>query len=161
MHAQQRTNRGTIAAVFQLGAVSPWQREHVSAGEGFGTAGVFPGSNFLLPWDIPLLNESQASLSSYIDGHVKHPAVKTSGVEAWPAPNELPSTSSNAVLPLHQTLLYAARQCADYQANPLPICLPSTAGSKSIGSAGRSQRNQYATVRAYVGNEYECPRGHR
>ena len=143
-------------ALCRLGNASTYQ-----AAKGLEQPGFFPGSNFLLPWDIPLLNDNQASLSSYIDGHVKHPAVKTSGVEAWPAPNELPSASSNAALPLHQTLLYAARQCADYQANPLPICLPSTAGSKSSGSAGRNQRNQYATVRAYVGNEYECPRGHR
>lgn len=143
-------------ALCRLGNASAYQ-----PAKGLEQPGFFPGSNFLLPWDIPLLNDNQASLSSYIDGHVKHPAVKTSGVEAWPAPNELPSASNNAALPLHQTLLYAVCQCADYKANPLPICLPTTAGSKGVGSAGRNQRNQYATVRAYVGNEYECPRGHR
>lgn len=143
-------------ALCRLGNASTYQST-----KGLEQPGFFPGSNFLLPWDIPLLNDNQAGLSSYIDGHVKHPGVKTSGVEAWPAPNELPSAGSNAALPLYQTLVYSARQCADYKVNPLPICLPSTAGSKGSGSGGRNQRSQYATVRAYIGNEYECPRGHR
>ena len=129
--------------------------------KGLEQPGFFSGSNFLLPWDIPLLNESQVSLSSYIDGHVKHPGVKSAGVEAWPAPNELPSASSNASLPLYQTLVYAARQCTDYNVNPLPISSTPITGTKGSGTAGRSQRGQSPCVRAYVGNEYECPRGHR
>lgn len=127
--------------------------------KGLDQKGFFPGSNFLLPWDIPLLNENQAGLSSYIDGHVKHPGVKTAGVEAWPAPNELPNANSNTALPLYQTLVYASRQCTDYKVNPLPICAAPTGGSK--GNAARNQRRQYPTVRTYIGNEYECARGHR
>jgi hypothetical protein len=127
--------------------------------KGLEQPGFFPGSNFLLPWDIPLLHENQAGLSSYIDGHVKHPGVKTAGVEAWPAPNELPNANSNTALPLYQTLVYASRQCTDYKVNPLPICAAPTGGSK--GNSGRNQRRQYPTVRTYIGNEYECTRGHR
>ena len=127
--------------------------------KGLEQPGFFPGSNFLLPWDIPLLNENQAGLSSYIDGHVKHPGVKTAGVEAWPAPNELPNANSNTALPLYQTLVYASRQCTDYKVNPLPICAAPATGSK--GNAARNQRRQHPTVRTYIGNEYECTRGHR
>ena len=138
----------------RLGNASMYQ-----VAKGLDQPGFFPGSNFLLPWDIPLLNENQTGLSSYIDGHVKHPGVKTAGVEAWPAPNELPNANSNIALPLYQTLVYASRQCTDYKVNPLPICAAPVAGSK--GNAARNQRRQYPTVRTYIGNEYECTRGHR
>ncbi len=55
----------------RLGNASTYQ-----VAKGLEQPGFFPGSNFLLPWDIPLLNENQAGLSSYIDGHVKHPGLK-------------------------------------------------------------------------------------
>ena len=143
-------------ALCRLGNANTYQ-----PAKGLEQPGFFPGTNFLLSWDIPLLNENQTGLGSYIDGQVKHPGVKTAGVEAWPAPNELPSASSNTALPLYQTLVYAARQCTDYNVNLLPISSNTTGGAKGSGNAGRNQRGQYPTVRAYVGNEYECPRGHR
>lgn len=138
----------------RLGNASSYQ-----VSKGLEQPGFFPGSNFLLPWDIPLLNENQMGLSSFIDGNVKHPGVKTAGVDAWPAPNELLNANSSTGLPLYQTLAYASRQCTDYKVNPLPICLSSQITTKS--NVAKAQRRQYPTVRAYIGNEYECARGHR
>ena len=137
-----------------------------SPAKGLDQPGFFPNSNFLLAWDIPLLSDSQSDLTSQFDGQGKHLGAKQMTEEAWPTLNELPSTGSNiSSLPLHQALTYARRQCADYKGNPPPLVSNAATGKGSSGASrqrGRAAREgALPTVRAYIGEEYECPRGHR
>lgn len=134
--------------------------------KGLDQPGFFPNSNYLLAWDIPLLNESQSDLTSQFDGQGKHLSSKQMTEEAWPTLNELPSAGSNvSSLPLHQVLTYARRQCSDFKANTLPLISNATPGKGASGASrqrGRASREgALPTVRAYIGEEYECPRGHR
>lgn len=134
--------------------------------KGLDQPGFFPNSNYLLAWDIPLLNESQSDLTSQFDGKGKHLGSKQMTEEAWPTLNELPSAGSNvSSLPLHQALTYARRQCSDYKANTLPLISSAVTGKGASGASrqrGRAAREgALPTVRAYIGQEYECPRGHR
>ena len=137
-----------------------------SPAKGLDQPGFFPNSNFLLAWDIPLLNDSQSDLTSQFDGQGKHLGSKQMTEEAWPTLNELPSAGSNiSSLPLHQALSYARRQCADYKGNTPPLVSNSAPGKGTSGPSrqrGRpSREGALPTVRAYIGEEYECPRGHR
>lgn len=137
-----------------------------SPAKGLDQPGFFPNSNYLLAWDIPLLNDSQSDLTSQFDGQGKHLGSKQMTEEAWPTLNELPSAGSNiSSLPLHQALSYARRQCADYKGNTPPLVSNSAPGKGTSGPSrqrGRpSREGALPTVRAYVGEEYECPRGHR
>lgn len=137
-----------------------------SPAKGLDQPGFFPNSNFLLAWDIPLLNDSQSDLTSQFDGQGKHLGSKQMSEEAWPTLNELPSAGSNiSSLPLHQALTYARRQCTDYKGNTPPLVSNATSGKGTSGASrqrGRASREGASpTVRAYIGEEYECPRGHR
>lgn len=145
----------------RLGSVSGY-----SPAKGLEQPGFFPNSNFLLAWDIPLLNDSQSEMSSQFDGQGKHLGSKQMTEEAWPTLNELPSTGSSlSSLPLYQALTYARRQCADYKGNTPPLVSNASSGKSTSGSSrqrGRASREgTIPTVRAYIGEEYECPRGHR
>lgn len=137
-----------------------------SPAKGLDQPGFFPNSNFLLAWDIPLLNDSQSDVTSQFDGQGKHLGSKQMSEEAWPTLNELPSAGSNiSSLPLYQALSYARRQCADYKGNFPPLVSNTVTGKGSSGASrqrGRAPREGASpTVRAYIGEEYECPRGHR
>ena len=57
----------------KLGTASLYQ-----ASKGLDQPGFFPGSNFLLAWDIPVLNDGQTELLSQFDGQAKHFGVKVS-----------------------------------------------------------------------------------
>ena len=149
-----------------------WSLRRLGSANGYSPAkgleqpGFFPNSNFLLAWDIPLLNDSQSDLASQFDGQGKHLGAKQMTEEAWPTLNELPSAGSNlSSLPLHQALTYARRQCADYKGNKPPLVSHAGSGKGSSGASrqrGRAPRDgAIPTVRAYIGEEYECPRGHR
>lgn len=135
--------------------------------KGLEQPGFFPNSNFLLAWDIPLLNDSQSDLTSQFDGQGKHLGSKQMTEEAWPTLNEVPSTagSNMSSLPLHQALAYARRQCVDFRGNMPPLVSSASSGKGSASSSrqrGRSTREgAVPTVRAYIGLEFECPRGHR
>lgn len=136
-------------------------------GKGLEQPGFFPNSNFLLAWDIPLLNDSQSDLTSQFDGQGKHLGSKQMTEEAWPTLNEVPSTvgSNLSSLPLHQALAYARRQCVDFRGNTPPLVSSASSGKGSASSSrqrGRATREgAVPTVRAYIGLEFECPRGHR
>ena len=150
---------------------SSWSFCRLGSSSGYNPAkgleqpGFFPNSNFLLAWDIPLLNDSQSDLSSQFDGQGKLLGSKQMTEEAWPTLNELPSVGSSiSALPLYQALSYARRQCMDYKGNTPPLVVSATSGKASSGASrqrGRPQREGAPTVRAYIGEEYECPRGHR
>ena len=134
--------------------------------KGLELPGFFPNSNFLLAWDIPLLSDNQSDLSSQFDVQGKHLGSKQMTEEAWPTLNEVPSAGSSiSSLPLHQALSFARRQCTDYKGNTPPLV--SAAGSGKGPSSASRQRGRASrdgalpTVRAYIGMEYECPRGHR
>lgn len=135
--------------------------------KGLEQPGFFPNSNFLLAWDIPLLNDSQSDLTSQFDVQGTHFGSKQMTEEAWPTLNELPSASGTTLssLPLYQALTYARRQSADYKGNAPPLVSSSNSGKGSASSSrqrGRATREGVVpTVRAYIGEEYECPRGHR
>lgn len=55
----------------KLGTASMYQ-----ASKGLDQPGFFPGSNFLLAWDIPVLSDGQTELLSQFDGQGKHFGVK-------------------------------------------------------------------------------------
>lgn len=55
----------------KLGTASMYQ-----SSKGLDQPGFFPGSNFLLAWDIPVLNDSQSEVLSQFDGQGKHFGVK-------------------------------------------------------------------------------------
>lgn len=149
-----------------------WSLRRLGSSNGYSPAkgleqpGFFPNSNFLLAWDIPLLSDSQSDLTSQFDGQGKHLGAKQMTEEAWPTLNELPSAGSNlSSLPIHQALTYARRQCADYKGNTPPLVSHVGSGKGSSSASrqrGRASRDgAVPTVRAYIGEEYECPRGHR
>lgn len=147
----------------RLGSLSSYQ-----PAKGLEQPGFFPGSNFLLAWDIPLSNENHTDLTSQFDSQGKLFSTKATSSEAWPAPNELPTLAgSTPSLPLHQALTYSQRQCADMKVNATQIVISQNVGKGatsggSTRSRGRNTRDTGPpTVRAYIGNEYECPRGHR
>lgn len=137
-----------------------------SPAKGLEQPGFFPNSNFLLAWDMPVLSESQSDLPSQFDLQGKHLGPKQMTEEAWPTLNELPSAGSSlSSLPLHQALSYARRQCIDYKGSTPPLVSNAGSGKGPSGASrqrGRASREgAMPTVRAYIGEEYECPRGHR
>lgn len=149
-------------SICRLGNLSSYQPT-----KGLEQPGFFPGSNFLLAWDIPLLNDNYSDVTSQFDSLGKHLGTKTTSTEAWPAPNELPVAGNTPLLPLHQALSYAQRQCVEGKGSPhqlvaTPVSSKVTSSGGSMRPRGRSTRDAGPpTVRAYIGNEYECPRGHR
>ena len=162
----------TVSTVGMFPRFSSWSLCRLGSASGYSPAkgleqpGFFPNSNFLLAWDIPLLSDSHSDLSSQFDGQGKHFGSKQMTEEAWPTLNELPSAGSSlSSLPLHQALSYARRQCVDYKGSTPPLVSNATTGKGPSGASrqrGRAPREgSVPTVRAYIGEEYECPRGHR
>ena len=132
--------------------------------KGLDLPGFFPSSNFLLSWDIPVLSESQSELTSQFDGQGANFGAKVTSEEAWPTLNESPSSAvSGGSLPLYQALSFARQHCANLKEQSPPVV--TAAKGTPAGSArqrGKGPRDGGPpTVRAYLGDEYECPRGHR
>lgn len=127
--------------------------------KGVEQVGFFAGSNFLLLWDIPVdLN------ASCIDGkeNPTPPNVQTEE-EQWPAPGEVikpkppptnqSNTPSNATshIPFFQTMTQVENQAKELSMANKPV----------MGKTKRPNSKETTSVKAYIGHEYECPRGHR
>lgn len=135
--------------------------------KGIEQQGFFSGSNFLLPWEIRLSENATALLQKEV-GNV----IKDGGEEQWPAPGEASkSTASNATsapsggpgihLPIFQTaakLMMLSKELDnhDYKETATKISTPT-----KQQKGGKDEKSKSSGIKAYIGNEYECPRGHR
>ncbi|XP_057315478.1 nonsense-mediated mRNA decay factor SMG8-like [Hydractinia symbiolongicarpus] len=127
--------------------------------KGVEQAGFFTGSNYLLLWDIPVKTNDMTSTS---DGN-DEPNITdiASQEEQWPVPGEVtkvtttnqnhPSTTTHAHIPILQTI-----NQVHAQANELL-----RSDKNPVGRIKRPNSKETISVKAYIGNEYECPRGHR
>jgi Uncharacterized conserved protein (DUF2146). len=126
--------------------------------KGVEQVGYFAGSNFLLLWDIPV----DVTSCSESTEQTPAPNIVESQEELWPAPGEIPkpkppptvavSTPANTHLPLFQTMTKIQSQANEIQL---------TGNSKVFGKTKRPNSKESTSVKAYIGHEYECPRGHR
>lgn len=122
--------------------------------KGIEQAGFFAGSNFLLQWDIfvkysetyPVV-ESKDEIST---------SDASSQEEQWPAPGEVakPHQSPGVFgpashVPFFQTMSQVQNQVSDL------------AQSDRANKMKLPNFKETTPVKAYIGNEYECPRGHR
>lgn len=127
--------------------------------KGVEQIGFFAGSNYLLLWDIPV---DFASTSMDSSERVAPPSVQTEE-EQWPAPGEVikpkvpaanqvnPSSSVNSHIPFFQTMTQVQTQANELLAANRPV----------VGKTKRPNSKETTSVKAYIGHEYECPRGHR
>lgn len=122
--------------------------------KGVEQIGFFSGSNFLLLWEIPA---KLSELISFNDHHDENSALKdvTSQEEQWPAPGEITKISTVASvnnpishIPFYQTVNQVSTQTLEVLQN-------------ERSKMKRAQIKDSITIKAYIGNEYECPRGHR
>ena len=122
--------------------------------------GFFSGSNFLLPWELRT-NESSTSVIRKNTENV----INDGGEEQWPAPGEASKSISTAAtgthLPIFQTtakLMMLAKDVGKFEAldsaakNPAPV---------KQQKGRKEDKQRFSGIKAFVGNEYECPRGHR
>lgn len=132
--------------------------------KGVEQVGFFSGSNYLLLWDIPIkINDSTISTDLTEEPSLKDVA---SQEEQWPAPGEInkvtqqqqqqqqllvPPVAAVSHVPFYQTVNQVISQSLELlqndKANKIKRC--ATGGKDST------------TLKSYIGNEYECPRGHR
>ena len=127
--------------------------------KGVEQVGYFAGSNFLLLWDIPV----DITATSDATDQTAAPIIE-SQEELWPAPGEIvkpkpaPTPSQNALASLNTQLpLFQMMSKVQNQANEIMT----NAGNKVVGKAKRPNSKETTSVKAYIGHEYECPRGHR
>ena len=125
---------------------------------GIEQQGFFSGSNFLLPWEIRI-SENASSLMQKDIGTV----IKDGGDEHWPAPGEASKSTAPAGpgthLPIFQTttkLKMLSRDLDKIEASETAVKI-----SNKQQKGSKDEKNKSSGIRAYVGNEYECPRGHR
>ena len=122
--------------------------------------GFFSGSNFLLPWELRL-NENSTSVIRKNTENV----INDGGEEQWPAPGEASKSISTAApgshLPIFQTtakLMMLAKDVGKLEASDASAQSPAPVKHQK----GRKEEKQRSSgIKAFVGNEYECPRGHR
>ncbi|XP_065682232.1 nonsense-mediated mRNA decay factor SMG8 isoform X2 [Hydra vulgaris] len=127
--------------------------------KGVDQVGFFSGSNYLLLWDIPV-KPNDLTVT-----HVNEEPVTdvTSQEEQWPAPGQLvkstPSLTSNQTTVSQSsggTPIYQTVSLVQSQVNEL-----SSADKPLIGKIRKPNSKETVSLKAYIGNEYECPRGHR
>ena len=130
--------------------------------KGIEQQGFFSGSNYLLPWEIRLSDNAMLIMQKEIGNEVKD-----NGEEQWPAPAEASKstgtvpTGPGAHVPIFQTTsklrsLSKDLDNKDIQGAPAK-CLTPTKQQKG----GKEEKSKPPGIKAYIGNEYECPRGHR
>eukprot|EP00795_Rhopilema_esculentum_P006867 gene6867-12467_t len=130
--------------------------------KGIEQHGFFSGNNFLLPWEIKISDSATAMMQKEAGS-----VIKDGGEEQWPAPGEVSksrgtSTSGPGVhLPIFQTvkkLRSLAKEIEKKDTNE-PLAKVSTPTKPQKG--GKEDKNRQNIIKAYIGIEYECPRGHR
>lgn len=127
--------------------------------KGVEQVGFFAGSNYLLLWDIPV---DFTSASTNNSDRPAPPSVQTEE-EQWPAPGEVikpkppPSnqtntpSNANTHIPFFQTMTQVQNQANELLAANRPV----------VGKTKRPNSKETTSVKAFIGHEYECPRGHR
>eukprot|EP00794_Sanderia_malayensis_P015308 gene15308-16885_t len=126
--------------------------------KGIEQPGFFSGSNYLLPWDIRLGDAAVAIMQE----EIVHGA-KDSNEEQWPAPGEAckstgPTiTGPGAHMPVFQTVSKLRSLCKELEARDGKEGL----GKGMVKKGAKDDKTKQSHVKAHIGNEYECPRGHR
>lgn len=148
-----------------LGSASLYQ-----PAKGVEQVGYFAGSNYLLLWDIPV---DVTACNDTAEQNPPPPPIIQSQEELWPAPGEIvkpkaaPPPAQNTHhhhhhhhqgqhsphLPLLQTINKVHNQVNEISS--------SASNNKVVGKTKRPNSKESTSVKAYVGHEYECPRGHR
>lgn len=120
--------------------------------KGVEQVGFFSGSNYLLLWEIPVKTSDLLSCS---DNHDESSTDVASQEEQWPAPGEIAKVVSTPVvnnpithIPFYQTVNQVSAQTAEVLQNDRM-------------KNKRNASKDCVMLKAYIGNEYECPRGHR
>ncbi len=129
--------------------------------KGIEQQGFFSGSNYLLPWEIRLSDSAMA----IIQEETIH-GTKDSNEEQWPAPGEASKSTASTVsgpgvhLPIFQTISKLRLLQKELDGKELF----ETAGKATPvkqQKGGKDDKVKAPSIKAHIGNEYECPRGHR
>lgn len=130
--------------------------------KGVEQAGFFSGSNYLLLWDITVRTSDIYPVSENKD-EVAKPDISNQK-EQWPAPGEAaqaPSPSgSNALAPTHGPASHVPffQTMSQVQTQVTELAQSEKTG---VNKMKMGNFKDTTSVKAYIGNEYECPRGHR
>ena len=128
--------------------------------KGVEQVGFFSGSNYLLLWDIPVKSSDLTSVQ--VNDEVPITDV-TSQEEQWPAPGQAAKSTVSFVshqsivagfpvsTPIYQTVSQVQTQVNELSVSDKPL----------IGKIRKPNSKETVSLKAYIGNEYECPRGHR
>lgn len=126
--------------------------------KGIEQQGFFSGSNFLLPWEIRL-SESVTNLVQMDMSNV----MTDDGEDQWPAPGEASKSVSTAApgghLQIFQTAAKLTMLSRDLES--VDSIDPVAQSPAKQPKGGKEDRSKSGGMKAYIGNEYECPRGHR
>ena len=129
--------------------------------KGIEQHGFFSGSNFLLPWEIRL-NDSAMAIMQKETVH----GTKDSNEEQWPAPGEVSKTVGSAAtgpgvhLPIFQTISKLMSLAKEVEIKEPYEGVAKLTPTKQKGSS-KDEKIKPPAIKAYIGNEYECPRGYR
>ena len=118
--------------------------------------GFFSGSNFLLPWEIPFRD----AVSSVEERSNEGPK-DTNDEEQWPVPGaSSKSTGPGIHMPLFQTITKLRTLSTELQHKDIVAEMTTKSGGKQQ-KGSKDDAPKLRVIKAYIGNEYECPRGHR
>ncbi len=129
--------------------------------KGIEQLGFFSGSNYLLPWEVRLSDNAMAIMQK----EIVH-GMKDSSEEQWPAPGEVSKTTGSAVsgpgahLPIFQTISKLRSLSKELENRELFENVGKPTPTKQQ-KGGKTEKAKPPSISAYIGNEYECPRGHR
>ena len=123
--------------------------------KGVEQSGFFSGSNYLLSWDILVKSSEVYHVAENKDEIAKSDI--SSQEEQWPAPGEVTKTPSPGSFgPASHVPFFQTMSQVQTQVTELAQTDKSTGGKMKLANF-----KDTSCVKAYIGNEYECPRGHR
>lgn len=136
--------------------------------KGVEQAGYFTGSNYLLLWDIPV---DATACNDTVEQNPPPPPIIQSQEELWPAPGEIvkpktvPPPTQNTHHHHHHQGQHSPHlpllQTINKVQNKVNEITSSASNNKVVGKTKRPNSKESTSVKAYIGHEYECPRGHR
>jgi len=128
--------------------------------KGVEQQGFFSGSNFLLPFEIRI-TEGSVNMIPKDTGNV----ISDDSKEHWPSPGEASKSLAPSVpgthLPIYKTAVKLMMLSKDVAKLEIPETVVKASTPSKQQKGRKEDRHKRSAVRAYIGNEYECPRGHR
>ena len=122
--------------------------------------GFFSGSNFLLPLEIRS-TEGSGNIIPKDTGNV----ISDGSKEHWPSPGEASKSVAPLVpgthLPIYKTAVKLMMLSKDAAKLEIPETAVKVSAPAKQQKRRKEDRHKRSAFKAYIGNEYECPRGHR